>query len=445
MSYKDRDTADEARAVEADLKSLQRHGWQHLADHPDAYKILSDLVQLADTSSMSPSERRGHVLGVLNDIVSLIPSQAAQNAVQALFGLASPNRSLSADERLKAVDLSYDKLKPARHPDQIRREKGPELRSELRVAILAWMGGKRPRLSKKSLSEAGSLFMIEAVEVLISASPKVERQEFTAISSLRKLIESAPSHLTREGFYACAQASLLLGDLYRDQGQLLNFDGADHHYKRAEAFGIEAGDASLPARARLLRLGVVLEMSVPQVPAVKLDSRWRRTLQDALANYRFFADDEDLSPVNRAWSRIWAGSVLTKLNDPDAAVREIQAGIRRLADLGAVSHGAYFKLAQAELAARRKEQALIIIQETKMPEGVSLLQVVRRDRREAEILLADPATFRLGVELLRQAANVAQASDLGHQYRSIQATRIRAGIGPDWDYSKGQSTIPFNS
>ncbi|MER7693079.1 hypothetical protein [Streptomyces sp. NPDC097610] len=241
----------------------------------------------------------------------------------------------------------------------------------------------------------------------------LSRQNFTFADSLldRWLARFKASELDEKGLYLFARSTALLGDLKRDQGAVLGPLSAQHSYAGARAVFTQL---DIPRRiAQLdLSLAVVTEMS--------------GKLEIAARDYETLAVDDRLSRRDRARSKLWVGTSLSKDGQHDYATRVMQAATRDFEDLTEPDDWsvAHQKLALARRGAGDLTQALHFIDIARSSGTTdSPMQRVRLDTAHGHILLSDPATRDDGLLVLDQAAKVAAQYGLVHQLRSIEGIR----------------------
>jgi transcriptional regulator with XRE-family HTH domain len=248
---------------------------------------------------------------------------------------------------------------------------------------------------------------LERAVVLLS------RQNFPAATMLinRWLNRFPASGLESKGLYLHARSLVLLGDAQRDQGALVGPLSAHHSYRRALGMFSELDVPRRVAQIEL-SLAVVAEMS--------------GSLQTAAHRYQDLADDERLSGRDRARSRLWVGTALSKDGDHDYASRVMADAAREFEDLGEAEDWsvAQQKLALAYRGAGDLGQALAFI-DIARTSGTddTPMQRVRLAAAHGHILLTDKATYDDGLTLLDHTAQLALETGLSHQLRSIRAIR----------------------
>jgi tetratricopeptide (TPR) repeat protein len=151
--------------------------------------------------------------------------------------------------------------------------------------------------------------------------------------------------------------------------------------------------------------------------------------QDAARHYARLADDQRLSPRDRARSTLWIGTALSKDGEHDYALRVMSTASQMFEDLGEAEDWsvAQQKLALACRGAGNLGQALRYI-DIAQANGTAAtpMQRVRLSTAHGHILLTDQATHASGLALLREAAQRAAESGLSHQLRAIEAIRHQA-------------------
>ncbi len=148
--------------------------------------------------------------------------------------------------------------------------------------------------------------------------------------------------------------------------------------------------------------------------------------QNAARRYVQLADDERLSPRDRARSRLWIGTALSKDGEHDHARRVRTEAARTFEDLGEAEDWsvAQQKLALACRGTGRLGQAQRYIDIARASgTAATPMQRVRLNTAQAHILLTSKATHNSGMTLLDQTAQLAADSGLSHQLRAIQAIR----------------------
>jgi tetratricopeptide (TPR) repeat protein len=248
---------------------------------------------------------------------------------------------------------------------------------------------------------------LERTVVLLS------RQNFDAATTLinRWLSRFPAERLDPKALYLHARSLVLLGDAQRDQGVLVGPLSASRSYR--QALGM-FGELDIPRRVAQieLSLAVVAEMT--------------GSLQTAARRYEELAADLRLSGRDRARSRLWVGTALSKDGDHDYAARVMAEATREFEDLGEAEDWsvAQQKLALAYRGAGNLGQALHFIDIARSSGADDTpMQRVRLSTAHAHILLSDKQTCDHGLALLDQTAQLALASGLSHQLRSIQAIR----------------------
>ncbi|MFJ5029516.1 helix-turn-helix domain-containing protein [Streptomyces sp. NPDC088560] len=242
----------------------------------------------------------------------------------------------------------------------------------------------------------------------------LSRQNFAFADNLlgRWLTRFKALELDDKGLYLFARSTAMLGDLKRDQGAVLGPLSAQHSYARARQVFTQLG---IPRRvAQLdLSLAVVAEMS--------------DKLEIAARQYETLAVDNRLSRRDRARSRLWVGTALSKDGNHDYAARVMLAATRDFEDLGEVDDWsvAHQKLALAHRGTGQLDRALHFIDIARSTGVIdSPMQRVRLDTAHGHILLSDPATRDDGLRVLDDAAKLAAKAGLSHQLRSIESIRM---------------------
>jgi transcriptional regulator with XRE-family HTH domain len=229
----------------------------------------------------------------------------------------------------------------------------------------------------------------------------LSRQDFatTAMLTGRWLARFPAGQLGARGLYLHARSLVLLGDAHRDQGKLRGPQSAMSSYRRALSL---YGELDIPRRAAQVELSltVVSEMG--------------GELQAAARGYARLAGDERLSDRDRARSRLWIGTALSKDGEQDLGEAEDWS----------VAHQ---KLALAYRGAGNltEAQRLITIAGASGTTGTPM-QKVRLSTAQAHILLSDTGTSAQGLTLLDETARLALDNGLSHQLRSIESIRTDA-------------------
>ena len=241
----------------------------------------------------------------------------------------------------------------------------------------------------------------------------LSRQDFQTTTRLldRWLTRYPPDQLDAKGLYLHARSLVLLGDVQRDQGALVGPLSAQRSYRQAQAMFSEL---DIPRRVAQieLSLAVVTEMT--------------GDLDQAARCYQRLAGDERLSRRDRARSRLWIGTALSKAGHHEDAVGVMAEAINEFEDLGETEDWAtgQQKLALAYRGTGALDQAQRYIDIARTSGTVDTpMQRVRLDTAHAHILLSDTATHQDGLQLLDEAGGLATASGLTHQLRSIHAIR----------------------
>ena len=248
---------------------------------------------------------------------------------------------------------------------------------------------------------------LERTVVLLS------RQNFGAATTLinRWLSRFPAQRLDAKALYLHARSLVLLGDAHRDQGALVGPLSANRSYRQALSM---FGELDIPRRVAQieLSLAVVAEMT--------------GNLQNAAHKYEELAADPRLTGRDRARSRLWVGTALSKGGEHDYAARVMAEATREFEDLGEAEDWsvAQQKLALAYRGAGDLGQALHFIDIARASGADDTpMQRVRLSTAHAHILLTDKATSDNGLALLDQTSQLALASGLSHQLRSIQTIR----------------------
>ena len=207
--------------------------------------------------------------------------------------------------------------------------------------------------------------------------------------------------------------TVLLGDAHRDRGRLQGPHSAASSYRRALSV---YGELDIPRRAAQVELSltVVSEMG--------------GELQAAARGYALLAGDERLSGRDRARSRLWIGTALSKDGAHGDAARVMTEAAREFEDLGEAEDWsvAQQKLALAYRGAGNLAQAQRLISIASSGPTGTPMQKVRLSTAKAHILLSDTGTRAQGLILLDETARLALDNGLSHQLRSIESIRTDA-------------------
>ncbi len=244
----------------------------------------------------------------------------------------------------------------------------------------------------------------------------LSRQDFTTLTMLtgRWLARFPAEQLDTRGLYLHARSLTLLGDAHRDQGRLRGPQSATSSYRGALSL---YGELDIPRRVAQVELSltVVSEMG--------------GELQTAARGYARLADDERLSDRDRAQSRLWIGTALSKHGEHAHATSVMSEAAREFEDLGEAEDWsvAHQKLALAYRGAGNltEAQRLITVAGASGTTGTPM-QMVRLSTAQAHILLSDTGTHAQGLALLDETARLALDSGLSHQLRSIESIRTDA-------------------
>ncbi|WP_331731280.1 hypothetical protein [Streptomyces sp. NBC_00073] len=241
----------------------------------------------------------------------------------------------------------------------------------------------------------------------------LSRQDFTFAENLisRWTSRFTPLTLDDRGLYLFARSTALLGDLQRDQGSVIGPLSAQHSYVTARSLFTQL---DIPRRiAQLdLSLAVVAEMS--------------GRLESAARAYEHLAVDDRLSRRDRARSRLWVGTALSKDGQHDYATRVMLAATRDFEDLAEPEDWsvAHQKIALAHRGAGDLAAALHFITVARSSAATDApMQRVRLDTAHGHILLSDPATRDDGLHVLDKAATMAARFGLSHQLASIESIK----------------------
>ncbi|MFE0690046.1 helix-turn-helix domain-containing protein [Streptomyces xiamenensis] len=242
----------------------------------------------------------------------------------------------------------------------------------------------------------------------------LSHQNFTIAESLLNcwLSRYPTRDLDEKGLYLVARSTTLLGDLRRDQGAVFGPLSAQRSYADARAVYAQL---DIPRRvAQLdLSLAVVTEMS--------------GLLEQAARRYESLTVDDRLSARDRARSRLWVGTALSKNGNHDYAARVMLTATQEFEELTEPEDWsvAHQKLALAHRGVGDLKQALHYIDVARnMSINDSPMQRVRLDTAYGHILLSDRSTRDDGLLVLAQAAKLAARTGLSHQVRSIESIRM---------------------
>ncbi|MET9835334.1 WbqC family protein [Streptomyces lavendulocolor] len=221
----------------------------------------------------------------------------------------------------------------------------------------------------------------------------LSRQDFTFAESLisRWTSRFTPLQLDDRGLYLFARSTALLGDLQRDQGSVVGPLSAQHSYMTARSLFTQL---AIPRRiAQLdLSLAVVAEMS--------------GKLEMAARQYEHLAVDDRLSRRDRARSRLWVGTALSKDGQHDYATRVMLAATRDFEDLAEPEDWsvAHQKIALAHRGYQHRTR-LAALEDPDRTRWLSIPTHLPRGRQTTirDALIADPAAARRRSEaMIRQ-------------------------------------------
>lgn len=244
----------------------------------------------------------------------------------------------------------------------------------------------------------------------------LSRQDFTTSAMLtgRWLARFPAGQLDARGLYLHARSLTLLGDAHRDQGKLRGPQSAMSSYHRA---------LSLYSELDIPRRVAQIELSLTVV------SEMGGELQAAARGYMRLAGDERLSDRDRARSRLWIGTALSKDGEHARATAVMSEAAREFENLDEAEDWsiAHQKLALAHRGTGNltEAQRLITIAGASGTTGTPM-QKVRLSTAQAHILLSDTGTRAQGLALLDETARLALDSGLSHQLRSIESIRMGA-------------------
>ncbi|MBA9007269.1 hypothetical protein [Thermomonospora cellulosilytica] len=119
--------------------------------------------------------------------------------------------------------------------------------------------------------------------------------------------------------YLHARSLVLLADARRDQGKLIGPLSAVHACQRALSLFTELDNPRRVAQTQL---------------ALAVGTEMNGDLHEAARRYQALASGERLSGRDRARSRLWIGTVLSKAGEHEYAARVMLEAVRELEDLG---------------------------------------------------------------------------------------------------------------
>ncbi|WP_134662631.1 MULTISPECIES: helix-turn-helix transcriptional regulator [unclassified Amycolatopsis] len=240
------------------------------------------------------------------------------------------------------------------------------------------------------------------------------RQDFPGANMLvdRWLRRFSPDSSDTYGMSLYARSLRLQGDLRQDQGLLRGPLSARQSYSLAREIFTELG-----MHRRVAQIDLQLAVNEEMTGA---HSR-------AAGKYLDLADDERLSGRDRARSRLWVGTALSKAGDSEQAVRFIEPAIIEFDRLEEPLDWstAHQKLALAHRSAGDLHRATAAICVALDAQGTGTpMQRVRLDTAYGHILLSDPRTEAAGHRRLEDAAEVARQYGMMHQLQSIRSLRL---------------------
>lgn len=246
------------------------------------------------------------------------------------------------------------------------------------------------------------------------------RQDFPAATTFidRWLRRFTPDSNDTFGMSFYARSLRLQGDLRQDQGLLRGPLSARQSYSLAREVFTELGMPRRVAQIEL-QLAVNEEMTGAHTRAAE--------------RYRELADDPRLSGRDRARSRLWVGTALSKAGNSEQAVQFIEPAIVEFERLEEPLDWstAHQKLALAHRSAGDLRSATAAIDVALDARGCGTpMQQVRLDTAYGHILLSDPRTETAGHRRLEEAAGIARQYGMMHQLQSIESLRrAREGTG----------------
>lgn len=240
------------------------------------------------------------------------------------------------------------------------------------------------------------------------------RQDFPAATMLvdRWLRRFSPDSNDTLGMSLYARSLRLQGDVRQDQGLLRGPLSARQSYSLASQVFTELG---LPRRVAQIELQLAVNEEMTGAH------------RGAAEKYLELADDARLSGRDRARSRLWVGTALSKAGDPAEAVQFIEPAIVEFERLEEPLDWstAHQKLALAQRSAGDLDRATAAIGVALDARGTGTpMQQVRLDTAYGHVLLSDPRTASAGHSRLEEAATVAERYGMMHQLQSIRTLRL---------------------
>jgi tetratricopeptide (TPR) repeat protein len=284
--------------------------------------------------------------------------------------------------------------------------------AKLRFELLLMEGGQAP-LARHYRSGPREWDYETWIDDLGRAAACLARQDFKFAASLvdRWLRRFAPQALDQQGLYLHARSLVLLGDLQRDQGAIQGPLSARQTYRKA---------LDLFQRLDVPRRAAQVELSLAVVDEMA------GQLEAAARSYEDLADDERLSPRDRARARLWVGTALTKEGEHDHAVHVMTTATRAFEDLEEPEDWsvAHQKLALAYRSAGDLSSAVRYIDVALSNRSSdSPMQRVRLNTAHGHILLSERFTVDNGLTVLGDAARMSRDYGLAHQLASIDGIR----------------------
>lgn len=400
-----------ASNLDQELQRLRKAGLSDLAVRPRRYPALTEVFTAK--AGPLPADLLGRLdmcASLFRAAVAALPTPGIRQAATILFHVDGKGVTPPLDLRRRAADRAFTGRGVGREPDTVRRYLERDVLDPMLgevIASLAFDG----IVDGSEVLDADAHVDLEAwADDLDRALISVTRQDFRQASALldRWLRAGPVDALGEPGGHLRARSLMLLGDLRRDQGLITGPLSAEKAYRSALGLFDQLGSPRRIAQGELA-LALVAEMSGNLVAAVD--------------RYRALADDDRLTPRDRARARLWVGTAVTKRGEYDLAVETIWAAMRELDELDELDEWAVGqqKLALAHLHAGRLADANRHIDvATRYRQPGSLLQGVRLDVAHAHILITDRRTRNSGLALLDRANKAATASGLGHQLQSMQ-------------------------
>lgn len=397
--------------VDLELQRLRKAGMSDLAMRPGRYPVLVDM--LTSTSGPLPSDVLGRLAmckKLFRAVIAALPSAGLRQATAILFHVDGTGVAPPLDVRRRAADQAYRGRGIGREPDTVQRYLERQVLDPLLVEIIEALPEDAFDTPLTEL-EPRSPWDIDAwADDLDRALISITRQDFRFASELldRWLRLGQPEATGDAVLNMRARSLMLVGDLRRDQGLTSGPLSAEKAYQSALGLFAQLGNTRRMAQGEL-SLALVAEMS--------------GNISLAAARYGELAEDDRLTPRDRARARLWVGTAVTKRGDYDHAVEAIGTAMYDLDRLDELDEWAVGqqKLALAHLLAGRLPDATqhmeVALRHRKRG---APLQEIRLDVAHAHLLVADRRTRDSGLALLGKTRLLAADLSLGHQVRSIE-------------------------